>query len=154
MPATHPIHPAEPRPTLPVGRALRLLLGACSLLPVALFLAAAGWSAWGQALGVAVLLVLFYAAVHWLVSSFFTRLDSCVGAFLALLPLAAVFVSGGPAAQAGALLFLGVSLLAAALRADPGCEVMSLPALLFGRRTHLVCLLFSPIDWAERKLSR
>jgi len=38
-----------------------------------------------------------------------------------------------------------------AIRSDGGCEVMSIPAILSGKRTHLVCIAFSPIDWAEER---
>ena len=38
-----------------------------------------------------------------------------------------------------------------AVRADGGCEVMAIPSLIFGRYTHLACIVFSPIDWLERK---
>jgi hypothetical protein len=30
---------------------------------------------------------------------------------------------------------------------------MSIPGVLFGRRTHLVCIAFSPIDWLEERLA-
>ena len=53
----------------------------------------------------------------------------------------------------GPLAFLAVSLVLAAILADAGCEVMSIPALVFGKRTHLVCLLFSPLDWVEEKIA-
>lgn len=51
------------------------------------------------------------------------------------------------------VVFLFVSLAVAALRSDDGCEVMSLPGLLFGRRTRLACLVSSPIDRIERRLA-
>jgi hypothetical protein len=51
------------------------------------------------------------------------------------------------------LTFLLVSLVIAVLRGDAGCEVMSLPALLFGRGTSLPSILFSPIDWLERRIA-
>ena len=37
--------------------------------------------------------------------------------------------------------------------ADKGCEVMSIPGLIFNRRTHLACFFFSPIDWLEKKIT-
>jgi hypothetical protein len=30
---------------------------------------------------------------------------------------------------------------------------MTLPGMLLGKRTHLVCIAFSPIDWLEEKLA-
>jgi len=29
---------------------------------------------------------------------------------------------------------------------------MWIPSLVFGKRTHLMCLLFSPLDWVEEKI--
>ncbi|MEP0985087.1 hypothetical protein [Ekhidna sp.] len=98
-------------------------------------------------------LTLFYIAMHLLIVRFTPNIDRVVGAILAFGPFLAVFLIGygGPAAT-GALTFLSVSLILAAIRADPGCEVMSIPATIFGTHTHLACLLFSPIDWCEKKM--
>ena len=98
-------------------------------------------------------LVLLYLLLHFVIVKFTPKINPVVGAILAFGPFLAVFFLGygGPAAT-GALTFLAASLLLAAIRADPGCEVMSLPAVFSGKHTHLACLLFSPIDWCERKL--
>ena len=95
----------------------------------------------------------FYFLLHIIVLKFCTKLHPIIGAILAFAPFLVVFIIdyGGPAAT-GALTFLAISLILAAVRADPGCEVMSLPAVFLGKHTHLTCLLFSPIDWLERKL--
>ena len=45
-----------------------------------------------------------------------------------------------------------VVLVLAGLRSDAGCEVMAIPGLVLGRRTHLACIVFSPIDWLEEKV--
>ncbi len=137
---------------LPVGRILRFLLG--------VFLAVTVWPLFQNAPSnrilsavlVVVALTVFYAVVHWVVSSYLTKLNRWLGAFLAILPVFVVFLLGGGLGQVGALSFLAASLLLAAARADAGCEVMSIPSLVFGRRTHLKCLLFSPLDWVEEKI--
>lgn len=105
-------------------------------------------------LGWVVSLVFFYVALHFIILKYTPHLNKIIGAILAFGPLLAVFFIGygGPAAT-GALTFLAVSLIIAAIRADPGCEVMSIPAVISGTHTHLACLLFSPIDWCESKLS-
>src|SRR5207237_7585205 len=54
--------------------------------------------------------------------------------------------------QLAAVTFLGVSLVVAGVRAAPGCEVMAIPGVLFGKHTELACLIFSPLDRFERKL--
>ena len=99
-------------------------------------------------------LTLFYFFLHLIIARFFNKLHPMPGAILAFTPFLAVFIFGyGSPAATGALTFLAVSLILAAVRADPGCEVMSLPAILSGTHTHLACLLFSPIDWIESNSS-
>ena len=94
----------------------------------------------------------FYVILHLIILKFALNINSIIGAILAFGPFLAVFIIGygGPAAT-GALSFLSVALITAAVRADSGCEVMSIPAVFTGKHTHLACLLFSPIDWLERK---
>jgi len=137
---------------LPVGRILRFLLGAFLVVTVWPFFRNAASNRIFGAVLVVVGLTIFYAAVHWLVSSYLTQLNRWLGAALAILPVCVVFLLGGVLGQVGALSFLAVSLLLAAARADAGCEVMSIPSLAFRRRTHLMCLLFSPLDWVEEKI--
>lgn len=139
---------------LPVGRLLRGLLG----LALAYFSISAVATSGGErvlaGLGWAAGLVLVYSLLHQVIASRFRHLNRWLGAILALGPLFAVFLLGGAAGQLGAALFLGASLLLASVLADPGCEVMSIPGLVLGRRTHLVCLFFSPIDWVEERITR
>jgi hypothetical protein len=54
--------------------------------------------------------------------------------------------------ELAAVTFLGISLVVAGVRSVPGCEVMAIPGLLFGKHTELACLIFSPLDRLERKL--
>jgi len=42
--------------------------------------------------------------------------------------------------------FLGISMLLAAARGDSGCELTALPNAITGRRDHIGCPLFAPID--------
>ena len=141
-------------PTRPAGRCLRFCLGAVLLLLVVPFFTAAGPRWLGVTLGWAAAFVLFYSALHLAIDRLVPNLNRWVGATLAFAPLVVVFVNAGAPGQVGVQTFLGASLVLAALRADSGCEVMSIPGLIFGRRTHLMCLLFSPLDWVEARLSR
>lgn len=75
------------------------------------------------------------------------------------LPVALCIASapGSPILRRGvgdlaAVTFLGISLVVAGVRAAPGCELMAIPGLLFGKHTELACPIFSPLDWLERKL--
>ena len=140
--------------TLPVGRILRLLLGLVVTIMLLPFYRGAAWPSIGRALLVAVGIGLLYAAIHWTVGRFVPRINPCLGAVVAVGPLMAVILLGGPFGKVGGLTFLTASLLLAGARADAGCEVMSIPGLLFGRRIHLVCIALSPGDWVERRLNR
>ncbi len=74
-----------------------------------------------------------------------------IGALVAVTPVALVFFMGPSWGRVGALLFVAVSLVLTAILGDPGCEVMVIPGLFFRRRTHLACITFTPLDWAEGK---
>ena len=50
-----------------------------------------------------------------------------------------------------ALVFLGASMLLAALRGDAGCEVLAVPNWLLGRDDQVGCAVFWPIDQRERQ---
>ena len=51
------------------------------------------------------------------------------------------------------LIFYGLSMLVAALRGYGGCEALAFSNWLLKRDDQLGCLVFSPIDNAERKLT-
>jgi hypothetical protein len=53
-----------------------------------------------------------------------------------------------------ALLFYGASMLLAALRGYAGCEALAVSNWLLGRDDQVGCLLFWPIDHAERRRAR
>jgi hypothetical protein len=113
---------------------------------------------------VALLLVLgligVYSLIHIVVSRRIIVFGPCLGAMVAAGLLVALYVAGGwglpifghGKGQLAAVTFLGVSLVVAGVRTAPGCEVMAIPSLLFGKHTELACLIFSPLDRLERKL--
>jgi hypothetical protein len=136
----------------PLGRLLRGLLAAWFLFVVATVLPRASLVFATQVLAVAFGLAVVYLLLGFAVAAFAPGINRWLGAIVAMVPASMVFLLGGPAGQIAVLGFLGVSLGLAALRADPGCEVMSIPAFLTGRRTHLACLLFTPLDWLELRL--
>jgi len=137
---------------LPVGRILRFFVGVLLGVAVWPFFSGASPTRILGAVLFVVGLTVFYAAVHWLVSTYLQWFNRWLGAFLAILPVFLVFFLGGELGQVGVLAFLAVSLVLAAVRAHAGCEVMSIPSLVLGKRTHLMCLLFSPLDWLEEKI--
>lgn len=142
------------------GRSSRLLIGLI-LLGVAIpFLIQRSFSLFLPSLGVAGGLFIFYLLVHLVVVRFFPTPSQWVGLAIANVPAGLVFLLGLPGGWIlgqgegflGAALYVGVSLLFATLRADPGCEVMTLPALIFGKHANLACAVFTPIDIIEKKL--
>ena len=143
----------------PVGRALRLLIGISLLILAVPVYLEAGLGYGLTSLGLTAGLLLFYIAAHWAVSRYFRNLNRWLGALLAVTPVFLVWYfgqGGGPLLGQGeggtaAITFIAISMVVDFARADVGCEVMALPGLLFGNRTHLVCIALSPIDaWEKR----
>jgi len=143
----------------PIGRVLRLLTGVILLISVVQVVRRASLDYILASSGVVVGLLLFYMFVHLLISKHLPHINRCLGALVAIMPVALVFILGqgggylfgqGEGAT-GALAYIGLSLLIDVIRADAGCEVMALPGLLSKKRTHLACLAFTPIDWLEEK---
>ena len=56
-------------------------------------------------------------------------------------------------AAGGAALFVGTTLLVAAWRAQPGCELTVLSNSILRRDDQIGCLVFTPIDVAEARLT-
>ncbi len=137
----------------PVGRAIRLLLGVLLVAEGGRHLIGTSLGLVATTAGVVMGEFLFYAALHLIIVRYLSSVNRWGGAFVAVTPMLLVFVLGGPPGMLGTLLFVGVSLLFTAVRNDAGCEVMTLPGMVFGQRTHLVCVAISPIDWVEEKIS-
>jgi hypothetical protein len=119
-------------------------------------------AAYGLAsLGLVIALVLFYTLMHYAVSRYLPNINRWLGAALAVTPVFLVWLlgqGGGPILGQGeggtaAITYVGLSLLVDFMRADSGCEVMAIPGLILGNRTHLACIALSPIDALEEKLS-
>lgn len=151
----------KPR-ALRFGRLARLLFGAFLLIWAVPYLLCAPIPLGLPSLGIAVGLTVFYSLFHLLVFRFIPGMNRWWGAIIANVFLVILLVLGQPGGLVfghgegvlGTAVFIGLSLVLAAWRADPGCEMMSLPAMLFKQHTHLACILFSPADWLEAKLSR
>jgi len=150
----------QARQALPVGRALRILLGLALMVYVApvYFQVPARVSVGSLLLIVG--LIGIYSVLHMAVSQRIVPSGSGLAAIVANGLLVVLYfigatglpiVGGGKGALA-AVTFLGISLVVAGVRAAPGCEVMAIPGLLFGKHTDLGCLIFSPLDRLERKL--
>jgi len=143
-----------------VGRALRILLGLALMIYVTpVYFRVPVRVAVGSLL-LMLGLISIYSLIHLVVSRRIVAFGPSLGAVVALGSLVALYTAGasglpfvgGGKGQLAAVTFLGVSLVVAGVRAAPGCEVMAIPALLFGKHTELVCVIFSPLDSLERKL--
>ncbi len=143
----------------PVGRALRIVIGLVLMVEVVpIYFHVDARLALGALLLILGLLIV-YSLLHVVVSRRLVALGPGLGAVVGLGILVAVYLAGAPGApllgrgegELAAGTFLGVSLIVAGVRADPGCEVMAIPGALFGKHTELACLVFSPLDWLERK---
>ncbi len=135
-----------------IGRLLRFAAVIVLLSMVAEPLSRASLHGW-RLIGLYFLaLVGIYSALHIVIDRFVSSLNKWIGAFLAVIPVILIGTNGGGAGSIAAISYIAVSLLIVAARADGGCEVMAIPSLIFGRYTHLACIIFSPIDWLERKI--
>ncbi len=143
----------EGRTAKPIGRVLRLLMGTALTIHAAQHMISGNATLNLQAAGIVLGLLLLYAVVHLAISRFVPSINPWLGAVIAVAPVSLVFALVDPALRFATLLFIGVSLVVTAIRADGGCEVMTLPGMLMGKRTHLVCIVFSPLDWVEDKLT-
>ncbi len=138
----------------PIGRFLRLVLGGYLIIAIAPFFVSAELSAWLQVAAAIVALVFAYTLVHLGVRRWTRRLNPCLGAALALLPIVMLYMLGGTVGRVAAVGYVAVSLLVDFANGDKGCEVMALPALILRRRMHLACLVLSPLDSLEDRVSR
>ena len=144
----------------PVGRVLRILLGLVLMIYVVpVYFQVPARVAVGSLL-LMLGLIGVCSLIHIVVSRQIVRSGPLPGAVLGLGLLVALYVAGSSAlpilgrgkGQLAAVTFLGTSLVIAGVRGVPGCELMAIPGVLFGKNTELACLIFSPLDRLERKL--
>jgi len=97
--------------------------------------------------------VAVYGTLHFVISRFGTDLDRWFGGVVAVIPIILLFAVSDEFGRLASVGYIGLSLLLQAIRADAGCEVMSIPSLVLGRRTHLMGILFAPVDLVEKHLT-
>lgn len=141
------------RKTPPVSRTLRLLTGSWLLFECAVNIRQPDRETALIVSGTFVAVFLYYAVLHRLIGQ--RELKWAVARVVTILPAMVFFFDvHDTGILLGVLAFFGVSLVVQALRGDRGCEVMTLPTLLFRRRAYLPCLLFSPLDRFEESIER
>ena len=136
------------------GRVLRLLFGILVFVLVVPYYFVAPVNVLLQSLLVTVGLTVFYIVLDIIINKYISSINPIIGAILANAPVLLMWLFGKDGIQFGALTYLGIALIVTSLRADAGCEVMSIPGLIFRRHTHLACLFFSPVDWLEGQIAR
>ncbi len=136
----------------PIGRILRFLMGAAMVALIVPKIVQSSLTNSAVLAGVIVALLGGYTVIHLAVWRFAPKLNRWLGALLAVTPAALLYVFGGPIGQMASVGYIGGSLLIDSINGDAGCEVMAVPGMLLSKRTHLACLVFSPLDWLENKL--
>ena len=143
-----------------MGRVLRILLGLALMIYVTPVYSQVPARVAVGSLLLMLALIGIYSLIHIVVSRRIVPFGPVLGAIVANGLLVALYIAGASGlpilghgkGQLAAVTFFGVSLVVAGVRAAPGCEVMAIPSLLFGKHTELACLIFSPLDRFERKL--
>ncbi len=136
----------------PIGRILRFLMAGYLIVTVTPHFLAAGWQANLKIAATIGGLIILYTGMHLVIAKYVPRLNRWLGALLAIIPAALLFLLGGGIGQMGSLSYIGGSLFIDSLNGDSGCEVMAVPGIICNERTHLVCIALSPLDWLEQKL--
>jgi hypothetical protein len=144
----------------PVGTAARLIVAAAALvLPAALD----EFSSWDLLVGLAALPLLAtagFAAVRagyerHVPGGLASQAGTCCGAstWLLAIVLAGVIPLAAftPVTFTAFWLWIGASLVLAAVRGYGGCEILAFPNTLTGRRDQVGCIIFTPIDQAEAR---
>ena len=140
-------------PARTVGRLLRFAIGALMLYAVYPVILTGDSAFVTSALITIASIFVFYTVLHFAIANYFASVNKWLGALLAVMPVALVYLFVEPAGSSSAVIYVGASLILMAVRGDGGCEVMAFPALLVEKFTHFVCVAFSPIDWLEEKIA-
>jgi hypothetical protein len=139
----------------PIGTTTRLI-AAAALLYLALFNGTSWGLRWYDALlGLVVLpgLMLATALVARRRGRGPIRFTGATGTMLNCAVIVALLAN--PYTAGGAALFYGITLIAAAWRAQPGCEATVISNWILSRDDQIGCPTFSPIDRGEaRRVSR
>lgn len=145
----------------PIGTLARIVGGAVAIaVPIALD----GFSWWEAAVALVALPLIAAVAAPLLTAAFRGLAPDALGSRHAVcsLPgcsLIAVMVGANAALVAPTSangnvtiwVWLGASMLLAAARGYGGCEVLAVSNLITGRREQIGCLLYTPIDNAEKR---
>jgi hypothetical protein len=148
----------------PIGTAARLVGAGAALALPTLLDDFSRWDLLVGLVGLPLLATVGFEAVRagyerYVPGGIGSRAGTCWGAacwllaivVAALIPLAAFT----PVTDTSLWIWIGASLLLAAVRGYGGCEILAFPNALTGRRDQVGCILFTPLDQVEahRRLS-
>ncbi len=106
--------------------------------------------------------IIFYILYTILVGNrVLTKVNPWVGAVIMDWPLEVVWVvvlghlpGIPPALILAVFLYFGLSLVISGLVKYGGCEVVTIPGLVMGKRYNVARIVFSPLDWLEDRLAK
>ncbi len=145
-----------------VGRILRVLLG--GLLAVG-FTVANPEIVLAETVALLVSLagVIIFYVLYTILTGYrvLTKVNPWLGALIMDWPLVVVWVvvlghlpGIPPPLILAVLLYFGLSLVISGLVKYGGCEVVTIPGLVLGKRYNVACIVFSPVDWLEDRLAK
>jgi hypothetical protein len=148
----------------PLGTASRMVVG-CAAIAVPIAIGGIGWREAALALvgfplvGVVAALAVTSGYRRWAPRALARGRQVCSGptCVMTVLLLAVAFALDALTPIDGDVAFwvwIGASMLLAAVRGYAGCELLAFPNALTGRRDQLGCMLFGPIDAAEAARQR
>jgi hypothetical protein len=143
----------QPEKAGPFGHILRFVLGGLLLITVFRYYFVVPRLMLIATLGLVIGLAAFYTLLDLAIADLLPNVNPLLGAILANALVLGMWIFGRNAWQLGAATYIGISLIVTALRADSGCELMSIPGLILHRHAHLGCFFFSPVDWIERAVA-
>jgi len=144
----------------PIGTAARLVGAAAALTVPALLDEFSGWDLLVGLVGLPLVATAGFEAVRagyerYVPGGIASQTGTCTGAacwliavvLAPLVPLAALT----PVTSTSLWIWIGGSLVLAAIRGYGGCEILAFPNALTGRRDQVGCIVFTPIDRAEAR---
>jgi hypothetical protein len=139
------------------GTAARVLVGVLLVGSVAVGHVSSGFDPWAWVLGLVGFPIAVLVWQRWRASRHPHRLEATgpvahlvnIAVFLALY-LTPSYAPALSVTSDAALLFYGTSMLLAAVRGYAGCEVLAVSNWLLRRDDQIGCMVFGPVDTAER----
>jgi hypothetical protein len=135
------------RATGPIGTAARIA-GGFAAIAIAIWGGLAWWEVALGLVGITLIFTFGHAALAWRFPGALRSVDQIGACLTAAIVTPLLFISYTSDAT---WLWLGASVLLAAVRGYAGCEVLAISNWLLRREDTVGCLIFTPIDVAEAR---